>query len=56
MTAHYGMHNETFFLSIYYLDRFLSIRRDVDRSVLQLVAIACLMIAAKIEVQVELFY
>lgn len=44
------MHNETFFLSIYYMDRFLTIRQDVERATLQLVAIACLMIAAKIEV------
>ena len=50
MAIHYGMHNETFFLAIYYMDRFLTIRKDVERHTLQLVAIACLMIAGKIEV------
>jgi hypothetical protein len=51
MTLHYNMHNETLFLAIFYMDRFMTIRTGVERAYLQLIAIACLMIAAKIEVQ-----
>lgn len=50
MTIHYGMHNETLFLTIYYFDRYMTVKSGNKRAHLQLVSIACLMIAAKIEV------
>ena len=42
----YRLHNETIFLAVNYIDRFLS-RRVVQRSKLQLVGTACMLIAAK---------
>lgn len=44
------MQRETIFLAVYYFDRFMSIREGVERQHLQLVAVACLVISAKIEV------
>ena len=52
---HYNMHYETFFLSVYLFDRFMTMRCGVDKQTLQLIAIGCLMIAAKIEVSLFLF-
>lgn len=56
MTLHYNMHNETLFLAVYYMDRFMTIRTGVERAYLQLIAIACLTIAAKIEVPTIIYH
>ena len=44
----YKLHAETLFLSINYIDRFLS-KNDVQRGELQLVGITCMLVAAKYE-------
>lgn len=45
----YHLRRVTYYLSVDYFDRFLSIRPDIPKSLLQLVGITCLYIAAKIE-------
>ncbi|PRP88577.1 hypothetical protein PROFUN_02988 [Planoprotostelium fungivorum] len=41
--------NETFFLSVKLLDRYLTLNRDVEKNDFQLVAVTCLSLAAKFE-------
>ncbi|RZC41568.1 uncharacterized protein BDFB_000160, partial [Asbolus verrucosus] len=45
----YHLRRVTYYLSVDYFDRFLSIRPDIPKSLLQLVGITCLYIAAKVE-------
>lgn len=44
----YELVSDTLFLAISYIDRFLTVRQ-IERSRLQLVGVACLLIAAKYE-------
>jgi cyclin-A len=48
VSEEYKLHTETLFLSINYIDRFLS-RNNVQRGKLQLVGITCMLVAAKYE-------
>jgi cyclin A len=48
VSEQYKLHTETLFLSINYIDRFLS-RNNVQRGKLQLVGITCMLVAAKYE-------
>ncbi|KAL1538509.1 cyclin-D5-1-like isoform X2 [Salvia divinorum] len=53
-TVHFGFHCRTAYLSLFYLDRFLS-RRSVDEEkpwAMRLLSIACLSLAAKLEERV----
>lgn len=43
------LHRQSFYLSVAYLDRYLSLVRGVPKSDLQLLGVACLFIAAKLE-------
>lgn len=45
----YKLHRDTFYLSIDYIDRFLSNESDIPKQELQLIGITCLFIAAKME-------
>lgn len=45
----YKLHRETFYLAVDFIDRYLSVERDVPKNHLQLIGITCLFIAAKIE-------
>lgn len=45
----YHLRRVAYYLSVDYFDRFLSIRPDIPKSLLQLVGITCLYIAAKVE-------
>ncbi|XP_968851.2 uncharacterized protein CycE isoform X1 [Tribolium castaneum] len=49
VAAVYHLRRVTYYLSVDYFDRFLSIRPDIPKSLLQLVGITCLYIAAKVE-------
>lgn len=49
VSLHFRLHRETFYLGIHYLDRFLSLNWDVSKSSLQLIGVACLYVAAKLE-------
>lgn len=49
VAAEFGLHQETLFLGTALLDRFLSAAKGVPRTQLQLVAVACMLIAAKHE-------
>ena len=44
------MHRETFYLSINFFDRYLDTKANVPKNKLQIVGIACLYIAAKLQV------
>ncbi len=46
----YRLHKETFTLAVDYLDRYLSVVSSVPKTQLQLLGIASLFIAAKLEV------
>jgi cyclin E len=45
----YNLHRETLHLAVDYLDRYLSMHRNIMKRHLQLIGISCLFIAAKIE-------
>ncbi|EFN51503.1 hypothetical protein CHLNCDRAFT_18031, partial [Chlorella variabilis] len=49
VTCEFRLHNETLWLAISLLDRFLSASKGVPRTQLQLVGVACMLIAAKHE-------
>lgn len=46
----YFLKRETYYLSINFLDRYLSIKKNIQKIELQLIGVTCLYIAAKIEV------
>lgn len=50
VSLHFRLHKETLYLAIHYIDRFLSLHWGIHRSRLQLIGIASLFIAAKLEV------
>ncbi|XP_023166264.2 G1/S-specific cyclin-E [Drosophila hydei] len=45
----YKLHRETFYLAVDYLDRYLHVARQVQKTHLQLFGITCLFVAAKVE-------
>ncbi|XP_014256434.1 G1/S-specific cyclin-E1-like [Cimex lectularius] len=45
----YKLHRETYYLALDYLDRFLSITKNRQKTQLQLIGVTCLLIAAKYE-------
>lgn len=45
----YKLHRETFYLTLDYLDRYLSHKEGISKNQLQLIGITCLFIASKIE-------
>ncbi|XP_013416426.1 G1/S-specific cyclin-E-like isoform X1 [Lingula anatina] len=45
----YRLHRETFYLSLDFLDRYLTVQTNVQKHQLQLLGITCLFIAAKLE-------
>lgn len=45
----YKLHRETYYLSLDYLDRYLSTNVSISKTFLQLIGITCLFIAAKVE-------
>lgn len=45
----YNQHRETYYLTIDYLDRFLTAKKDIQKNQLQLIGISCLFIASKNE-------
>lgn len=45
----YRLHRETFHLATSYVDRYLKVKKDVQKSRLQLVGVTALFIAAKLE-------
>ncbi|PJF17870.1 hypothetical protein PSACC_02300 [Paramicrosporidium saccamoebae] len=49
VSLHFRLHRETFYLAVHYLDRFLSLHWGVARGSLQLIGVACLFIASKLE-------
>lgn len=49
VSLHFRLHRETFYLAVHYFDRFLSLHWGVSRGSLQLVGVACLFIASKLE-------
>lgn len=44
----YKLHRETYYLTIDYLDRYLSAKSDISKNQLQLIGITCLFIASKV--------
>lgn len=46
----YKLHRETFYLGQDYFDRFMATQKNVQKSMLQLIGISALFIAAKMEV------
>lgn len=49
VSLHFRFHRETFFLAIHYLDRYLSLHWGLSRHDLQLLGVASLFVAAKLE-------
>eukprot|EP00884_Botryococcus_braunii_P011079 jgi/Botrbrau1/19973/Bobra.0059s0088.1 len=49
VACEFGFHQETLFLAASLVDRFLAKTQGVERAVLQLISVACMMIAAKHE-------
>lgn len=49
VSLHFRLHRETLYLSIHYLDRFLTLNWGIPKQNLQLIGIACLFVAAKLE-------
>ena len=45
----YRLHRETFYLAVDFLDRFLGLATNVQKSRLQLIGVTCLFIGAKLE-------
>lgn len=45
----YRLHRETYYLSVDFIDRYLSINEDIPKQQLQLLGITCLFIASKME-------
>lgn len=45
----YKLHRETYFLTVDYLDRYLTAKQNVSKNQLQLIGITCLFIASKVE-------
>lgn len=45
----YKLHRETYFLTVDYLDRYLSTKENISKNQLQLIGITCLFIASKVE-------
>lgn len=45
----YKLHRETYYLTMDYLDRYLTAKIDIPKQQLQLIGITCLLIAAKVE-------
>jgi len=50
VSMEYFLKRETYYLSINFLDRYLSIKKNIQKIELQLIGVTCLYIAAKIEV------
>lgn len=50
MSEAHSLQRQTFYLAQDYFDRFMWTQSGVDKSVLQLIGITCLFIAAKMEV------
>lgn len=44
----YKLHRETYYLTIDYLDRYLSLKENISKNQLQLIGITCLFIASKV--------
>lgn len=44
----YKLHRETYYLTVDYLDRYLTAKKNVSKSQLQLIGITCLFVAAKV--------
>jgi hypothetical protein len=51
VSLHFRLHRETFYLSVYFIDRYLSMRSNQSRGNLQLIGISALFVAAKLEVR-----
>ena len=47
----YRLHRETFYLAVDYVDRYLSVERNIAKTRLQLVGVTALFAAAKMEVR-----
>lgn len=45
----YKLHRETYYLAVDYLDRYLNVRSNVQKTHLQLIGVTCLFVAAKSE-------
>ncbi|XP_067622009.1 G1/S-specific cyclin-E [Eurosta solidaginis] len=45
----YKLHRETYYLAVDYLDRYLSVQKNIQKTHLQLIGITCLFVAAKVE-------
>lgn len=48
---HFRLHRETLYLTIYFIDRYLSLTSNVLKKSLQLLGISALFVAAKLEVK-----
>lgn len=44
----YKLHRETYYLTIDYLDRYLTMKQNISKNQLQLIGITCLFIASKV--------
>lgn len=51
----YKLHRETFYLAQDFFDRFMATQQDVVKTLLQLIGVTSLFIAAKLEVSVSTF-
>lgn len=51
VSLHFKLHRETFYLAIHYVDTYLSRHWGLTKAELQLIAVASLFIAAKLEVR-----
>jgi cyclin E len=45
----YKLHRETYYLTVDYLDRYLTIKKNISKNHLQLIGITCLFIASKVK-------
>lgn len=52
----YKLHRETYYLTVDYLDRYLSAKSNISKNQLQLIGITCLFIASKVRTKNYLFF
>ena len=52
----YKLHRETYYLTVDYIDRYLSMKKNISKNQLQLIGITCLFIASKVSSFFDIYF